>query len=307
MLADLGQFIDPKLNALIADSEKYYAARETSTEYDDLNTPEGLRKARSARKPSTEPLKRVKVIRVGVDGKKVEVRIIRPKQITARAVLMNIPGGGFYLPEAEWSDIQNAKLADSLGVVVISVNYRLAPEHPWPAAPNDCIAIAQWLIKQSIELFGTSKLILGGTSAGATLAMVTLLKLRDMNLSAPFVGSILQFGAYDLSGQTPGGRLYKDEYFIEAYVGTMADKTQPEISPLYADLVGLPPILIIVGTADILLEDNLAMAARLSAVHNEIDLRVYPNVPHGFTSHPTKMAAAAIDDIAAWTRACCRY
>lgn len=95
-----------------------------------------------------------------------------------------------------------------------------------------------------------------------------------------------------------------DEYFLEAYVGGAPDRSVPDISPIYADLSGLPTILMIVGSCDVLLEDNLAMAGRLSAAGVDVDLRVYPESPHGFTLHPTAMAHAALDDIHGWIVDC---
>jgi acetyl esterase/lipase len=82
--------------------------------------------------------------------------------------------------------------------------------------------------------------------------------------------------------------------FLEAYVGHLADRTVPDVSPVVGDLRGLPPILPIVGRADVLLEDNLAMAARLCAAGGPVDLEIYPESPHGFTGHPTSMARAAL-------------
>jgi len=114
------------------------------------------------------------------------------------------------------------------------------------------------------------------------------------------LGAVLQFGAYDLSGQTPGGRLYADEWFIQAYAGHVPDRTDPDVSPLFADLRGLPPTLLLVGTLDVLLEDNLAMAARLAAAGNDVELRVFPESMHGFTSHPVTMATLALDGAAKW-------
>jgi acetyl esterase/lipase len=111
---------------------------------------------------------------------------------------------------------------------------------------------------------------------------------------------VLQFGAYDLSGRSPSGRLYADEWFIQAYAGHVVDRTIPDISPLYGDLCGFPPVLVVVGDRDILLEDSLAMAARLSAAGNEVDLRVYPESIHGFTSFPTEMALSALKAIESW-------
>jgi alpha/beta hydrolase family protein len=84
----------------------------------------------------------------------------------------------------------------------------------------------------------------------------------------------------------------------------VADRTNPDISPVYGDLRGLPPVLLVVGSLDILLEDNLAMAARLSAAGGEVDVCVYPESPHGFTLHPTPIASAAIRDVESWLADC---
>jgi len=230
----------------------------------------------------------------------VPVRIITPENGASRAVYLDIQGGGFFLGFAARGDVRNAQLADALGVTVVSVDYRLAPEEPWPAAPDDCETAALWALEHGKALFGTSRFVIGGASAGANLAVTTFLRMRERGHGDRFAGVVLQFGAYELSGQTPGGRLYADEYFIQAYVGHVSDRTNPDISPLFADLSDLPPALVIVGALDILLEDNLAMAARLSSAGGEVDLRVFPESPHGFTSSPTSMAAAALGAINLW-------
>jgi acetyl esterase/lipase len=204
------------------------------------------------------------------------------------------------MDSAARSDARSARLAEAIGVSVVSVEYRLSPEHPWPAAPDDCETAALWLAEVGSTLFGTERMLIGGASAGANLAMATLIRLRHRNLVDRVVGAALQFGAYDLSGQSPGGRLYADEWFIQAYAGHVPDRTDPDISPLYGDLRSLPPTLLLVGTLDVLLEDNLAMAARLSAAGNDVDLRVFPESMHGFTSHPTPMATAALNGIESW-------
>lgn len=265
----------------------------------DPATPAGLHAARNqltSRPPDPRAVERT----VGAAGHKVPVRIITPRAGPARAVHLQIHGGGFTMDSASRSDAGNVLLADALGVAVVSVDYRLAPEHPWPAAPDDCEAAALWLVEEAAGSFGTGRLTIGGSSAGANLAVATLLRLRDRGRLQPFAGAVLEFGAYDLSGRSPGGRVYADEWFIRAYAGHVADRTNPDISPLYGDLRGLPPSLVVVGADDILLEDSLAMAARLSAAGGEVDLRVYPAAPHGFTSLPTAMAGVALDGIYAW-------
>ncbi|MEV6644392.1 alpha/beta hydrolase [Amycolatopsis sp. NPDC051371] len=292
----LANLIDPRLLLLVADSRAFYEKRAARR---GPNSVEELRTVRaSAAKPAPASPPAVEEL-VAADGRSVPLRIHTPVDAAVNGVFLEIHGGGFYMGSAAGSDIRNRQLADALGVTVASVDYRLAPEHPWPAAPDDCETAALWLVEHAQHRFGTTKLAVGGFSAGATLAMTTLLRLRGRGVTA-FAGAVLQFGTYDLSAQTPAGRLIADEYFLEAYAGAAPDRTDPDLSPIYADLSNLPPILIIVGDTDFLLQDNLAMAARLSASGADVDLRVYPDSPHGFTGHPTRMAQAALEDIHTW-------
>jgi acetyl esterase/lipase len=288
--------VDPRLLPLVEESRAFYADRVAGR---GPASPEELQAARAgAPSPAVcEPPPAVEL--VDAADRQVPLRIHAPAELPARGVVLHLHGGGFYLGSAADSDLRNRRLADALGVAVVAVDYRLAPEHPWPAAPDDCETAALWLAERSVERFGTSTLALVGFSAGATLAVATLLRLRDRGVSAVDT-AVLQFGTYDLSGRTPAGRLIAGEYFLEAYAGTAPDRTDPDLSPIYADLTGLPPVLMVVGDADVLLDDNLAMAARLSEAGVDVELRRYPGSPHGFTAHPTPMARAALDDIEAW-------
>jgi acetyl esterase/lipase len=296
MQLGLAHLIEPRLAALVPESRAYYAqraARRGPSSWDEL------RAARAAAAPPAPSDPPAVVEHVGVDGRRVPVRISMPASGAAQGVLLHIHGGGFYLGSAAGDDVRNRRLADAVQVAVVGLDYRLAPEHPWPAAPEDCESVALWLAGNAEHRFGTTTLSVAGFSAGATLAAVTLLRLRQRGVTA-FGSAVLQFGTYDLSARTPAGRLIADEYFLDAYAGAAEDRTDPDLSPIYADLSGLPPVLMVVGADDVLLQDNLAMAVRLSAAGVDVDLRVYPASPHGFTGHPTSMARAALADVETW-------
>ena len=245
----LANLIDERSVAHVEESRAFSAAKQAAggqqgpTNNDELTAARNSLPAGPAESRAVE-----RIARVG--EAQVPVRVTSPRSRCSRATYLDIHGGGFYMDSAARGDARNARLADALGVTVVSVEYRLAPEHPWPAAPDDCETAALWLVQAGRDAFGTDRMLIGGASAGATLATTTLLRLRGRELVHPIVGAALQFGAYDLSGQSPGG--------------------------------------------------NLAMAARLSAAGNEVDLRVFPESMHGFTSHPISMAAAALDQVEAW-------
>lgn len=240
----------------------------------------------------------------------VPTRTFEPADRAPRAVLLDIHGGGWCLGEASDNDAINAAAAERLGVAVVSIDYRLAPENPWPACADDCEAAARWLIDEGPRRWNTEKLAISGASAGAHLAAVTLLRLRDAGLANRFVAANLIFGAFDL-GLSPSQRSAQDALLIplenllafyrHTFVGTdHEDRRHPSISPLYADLSGLCPALFTVGTADPLLDDSMFMAARWQAAGNEVRLDLYPECAHGFAVMPIELGRQAIDRAQSW-------
>jgi acetyl esterase/lipase len=236
-------------------------------------------------------------------GGPLVLRAFVPDEV--RAVYLDVHGGGFFMGSAAMDDRPNASLARRAGVAVVSVEYRLAPEHPYPAAPDDCEAAALWLLANAEREFGSDRLLIGGASAGANLAALTLLRLRDRHDAAGrFRGANLVYGVYDVSGtpsQLRGGPpSYRDLYVPGL---TPEQRRSPDVSPLYADLAGLPPALFTVGTADTLLDDSLFLAMRWRAAGSEAELAIYPESLHGFNVFPTAMARAANERIEAWVAA----
>lgn len=184
----------------------------------------------------------------------------------------------------------------------MSVEYRLAPENPHPAAPDDCESAALWLANNAKTESGSDVVAIGGESAGATLSAVTLLRMRDRHGFTGFRAANLIYGWYDFS-MTPSQRQFGDERLVlrtmdlekfrAAYLPGGKDTRHPDVSPLYADLKGLPPALFTVGTRDALLDDSLFMHSRYVAAGNRAELAVYPGGAHGFSLFPIAIAQQA--------------
>ncbi len=249
--------------------------------------------------PVLSPRARTIVI-TGHEGNDIALRVIAPDQ--PRGVYLHIHGGGWVLGASNQQDPMLESIADSTGLAVVSVEYRLAPEHPYPAGPDDCEAAASWLVANARTEFGCEAMTIGGESAGGHLAAVTLLRMRDRYGYTGFRGANLVYGAFDLS-MTPSQRAFGNrrlvlrtidmQQFYNAFLPTVTDRRVPDISPLYADLKGLCPALFSVGTQDALLDDTLFMHARWIAAGNEAELAIYPGGPHGFTLFPNRLAAEA--------------
>ena len=206
-----------------------------------------------------------------------------------KGVYLHIPGGGWTLGSPKFSDVQNQRLAADTGAAVVSIEYRLAPEHPWPAAHDDCVAAAAWALETLP--FGDLPHVIGGESAGGHLSAVVLLALRERGLLGRMKGAVLNYGCFDLR-MTASARNWGGKALVLATptiawfaanrcpdAGVMSD---PLASPLLADLSGMPPALFQVGTADPLLDDSLAMAARWAGAGIAAELAVYPGGIHAF-------------------------
>jgi acetyl esterase len=232
------------------------------------------------------------------------VRTFVPGTVTG--VYLHFHGGGWTLGGAHHNDPVLETLAKNARVAVVSLDYRLAPEHPYPAGPDDCEAAALWLAEHAAAEFGSSRLLIGGESAGAHLSVVTLLRLRDKHGFSGFSRANLTFGAYELNS-TPSvehigaNSLVLDrqaiQWFTNQFVPVASQRRDPDVSPLWADLHGLPTALFTVGTLDPLVDDTLFMHARWIAAGNPAELAIYPGGVHGFVSFPYPLARRANDRI----------
>jgi acetyl esterase/lipase len=240
------------------------------------------------------------------------------KPDTIRAVVLDIHGGAWSVGAPENDAALNDEMARTCKVAVVSIDYRLAPEFPFPACIEDCKAAARWLVKNAMTEFGTDKLFISGASAGGHLSAVTALYIRDsLQAIVKVKGLNLVYGCFDL-GRTPSSRQASDsavmlnkrsiEESVQLVFGgwSMEKLQRPEFSPLYADLKGLPPALFTVGTADPLLDDTYFMEDRWRSAGNKTFLAVYPASPHLFNILPSRMAKAANQRMFNWIIELCR-
>jgi acetyl esterase/lipase len=267
----------------------------------------GAATARAARRrgegpfpaPVTSSRARTRTIS-GRDGNEIPLRIIAPAE--PRGIYLHLHGGGWVLGGADLQDPMLERIADNTRQAVVAPEYRLAPEHPYPAGPDDCETAALWLVENGKREFGTAALTIGGESAGGHLTAVTVLRMRDRHGYSRFRGANIVYGAFDLA-MTPSQRQFGDtrlvlrtidmQQFYNAFLPAIGDRRAPDISPLYADLKNLCPALFTVGTRDALLDDTLFMHARWVAAGNPAELAVYPGGAHGFTLFPSAMAKTA--------------
>jgi acetyl esterase len=270
-----------------------------------------VEESRRARREGTGPfpapvfLDRARELTVAGRSGALGLRVIEPEGREATGAYLHIHGGGWALSAADMQDPVLAELADETGLCVVSVEYRLAPEHPFPAGADDCEDAALWLLGDGLRELGLPALMtIGGDSAGGHLSVVTLLRLRDRHGYGGVRAANLIYGAYDLS-MTPSVRAWGERnlilstpivaWFVDLFLpgSDLEARRDPEASPLYADLRGLPPALFTVGSMDPLLDDSLFMEARWRAAGNAASLRVWPEAIHGFNVFALSVTAAA--------------
>jgi acetyl esterase/lipase len=242
-------------------------------------------------------------------GGELRIRVIPPASGSPDGLYLHFHGGGYSFGAADRQDGMLALTAERANVVALSVDYRLAPEHPYPAAHADAEAVAWWLVGHGNAEFGTDRIVLGGESAGSHVALSTALRLRDRHEFAGLAGLNLSQGGYDMR-RTPGARAATRRLVLDArtYASHLdrflrdADREDPEVSPIFAELHDLPPALLTVGTLDPMLEDCAALYVRLLVARSRAELAVYPGGIHGFTLFDTALgrsAALRIDEFIA--------
>jgi acetyl esterase len=254
--------------------------------------------ARQAREPNRlppGPAARVSNRHIDGPGGPLPVRIYHPEQGDPRGALVFFHGGGFVIGTLDGHDNLCRQLCVDAGCAVISVDYRLAPEHKFPCALEDAYAATCWVREHAAELgVDPNKIAVGGDSAGGNLsACVTL--LAKQRGGPKLVFQALLYPATDLrtfdrpsSLENAEGKLLSRAdmiWFTAQYVREDRDRFDPLVSPLAAsDLSGLPPALVITAEHDPLRDEGNAYAEALRAAGNRVQLTCYPGTIHGFMS-----------------------
>ena len=221
----------------------------------------------------------------------VPIRIYKPESLPPNAPgLVWIHGGGMVLGSAEMDDAGSAAMAEQHQCVVISVDYRLAPENPYPAPLHDCYAALKWFAKNANSLgVSSDRIAIGGASAGGGLAAGTALMARDKG-GPNLIFQLLVFPMLDHRNETPSSfgtsdtRVWNREANIiawEAYLNNIEPIPSYASPSITDDLSGLPPTYINVGTLDIFVDEDIDYAARLSQAGVPVELHVYPGAFHG--------------------------
>ena len=222
---------------------------------------------------------------VSAGGVKAEW-ISAPGAVPGRAVLY-LHGGGYVVGSIKTHRDLMGRVARAAKARVLGLDYRLAPEHPFPAAVDDSVAAYRWMLQQDLS---PSRIAVAGDSAGGGLVVATLVAIRDAKLPMPAAGVCLSPWV-DLEGigESMKTRAHADPVvqregltqMAAAYLGGKDART-PLAAPLYADLKGLPPLLIQVGDAETLLDDSNRLAQRARAAGVEVKLEVWPEMIHVF-------------------------
>jgi acetyl esterase len=278
--------LDPDAAQLIALMEGAMPGGMHTVPVDDVRATMAAM-AKSA--PTGKPVERVEDRTVPGPNGPVPVRIYWPTAETNLPALIWIHGGAFAFGGLDGADATSRELAHGANTVVVSVDYRLAPENPFPAGLHDCYAVLEWLSENALEIgVDAGRIAVGGDSAGGTLSAALTLMTRDQS-GPPLAFQILAYPTVLMrvsSYEHVGGPLVGHSmatHFWTAYVNTDDDLSNPYCAPLNASsFEGLPPAFIAVPEVDSTRADQELYAQKLASAGVLTTYKVYPGAPHGF-------------------------
>ena len=217
-------------------------------------------------------------------------RVYRPRTDAPLPTVLFLHGGGFVIGDLDTHDLACRTIAEHSRAVVVSVDYRLAPEHPFPAAVEDTLAAADWLVEHTAELGGDHRTGVAGDSAGGNLAAVTAQHLRDRGHE--LTAQLLIYPVTEMGADTDSFRDNAEGYFLDAdtmlwfgaqYAGPAGVYPgDPRLSPRHGDLAGLAPAVVVTAQFDPLRDDGDGYARALAEAGVRVEHRQFPGLIHGF-------------------------
>lgn len=244
------------------------------------------------------------------DADGVPVRVYRPSPDADLPILVVLHGGGWVIGSVEEFDGIARRLANASGAVVVSVDYRLAPEHPFPAPLDDCWRALQWTAAHAAEIGGdASRIAIGGDSAGGNLAAVCALRARDAGapelalqmLVYPVCDCAFETASYVANGVGYLLEAEQMQWFVDCYTRGQVDLADWRVSPLRApDLRGVAPAVVVTAEYDPLRDEDDAYVARLRDAGVAVEHRCYEGMVHAFFGLPGAydVAREAMDFVA---------
>ncbi|WP_417347083.1 alpha/beta hydrolase [Ferrimonas sp.] len=235
----------------------------------------------------------------------------RVPQSCSSKVILYLHGGGFVIKTPQTHGAMLARLCGHVGATGVMVDYPLAPEHPVQQAFDDALKAYERVLESGVN---PQQVVIAGDSAGGNLTLSTLVAIRDKKLPAP-AGAILLSPCTDLtlSGASVLGNMDRDPMLSASFLAVVRDSVEgsagmeadPRYSPYHAELSGLPPVLVVVGTEELLLDDARAVAAKLKQSGNRGELRVWQGMPHVFQLlHRVPEAKRSLGECGEFIRQC---
>jgi len=287
--------------------------------HEGMPTPKHLRQARRTLPPILMPKLffgrpprglQIEDRKIPVRNGQVTVRIYRPQNASKLPLILNYHGGGWAVGNLQVNDYYCGVLADRVGAVVVSVDYRLAPEHKFPTGLHDCYDALVWATQHAGELGAdATRVCVTGDSAGGNLSAAVSIKSRDLGgpkiklqaLIYPATDARLQYASLETHAHAP--ILTKNDIlnFLAMYMAKEEDRLDPLLSPIMAtSLAGLPQAIVVTAGYDPLCDDGQQYAARLQAEGTPTELLHYPEDIHGFFTLPnhTSSGKMAIEEVA---------
>lgn len=282
--------LDPQIRRLL--EEERAAGGPAVAEMPIAEARERLRRSSERLGPANRDLCDAEDIDVGPDGGGLPARLYRPREAGRRPLIVYFHGGGWVRGDIETHDGACRQLCHDSGCAVLSVDYRRAPEHPFPAARDDALSALRWAASTLDDAgIDPGRLVVAGDSAGGNLAALAALHERDRG-GITLAAQLLVYPATDLTMGTDSYRRFGSGYrlthaallrFAELYLQGRYDAADPQVSPLFAARFdGLPPAIIVAAPFDPLVDEGRLYAARLIEAGVAVDYITAPGMVHGF-------------------------